>query len=192
MTRYRYPLPRAYRPRYPYKYRKGGTGADKGAGLVLGAIGAVLALGAGAGTVAAHHAPPHHTAPAPAVTAASPASGSETAFWVALLADLGAPANQANLGSLDSWLPHEEPWPSLAQWNPLDSTQPEPGSWVFNSVGVQNYPNAAEGAQADAATIDNGNYPLIVAAFRAGNGVCGSSFAGEFDLWSDDGYSEVC
>jgi hypothetical protein len=200
VTRYRYPLPRAYRrPRYPFRYRKSGSGSAPVVGI---AVGAVLALGAGTGTAVTvtHH---HHAAPARSVQAApahtapaAVADGSETAFWRAMLADMGAPATQANLYSLDEWLPHEEPWPSLAAWNPLDSILPEPGSWDFNSfdggLHVQSYPNAAEGAEADAATLANGNYPLIYAALRSGAGVCGTDFAAEFATWSGGGYYEVC
>jgi hypothetical protein len=163
--------------------RAGST--EKIAGLALGVI-----VAASAGGTAAAHSVSHPSAARSAGVRV--AGGSETAFWQALLADMGAPASQANLDSLDAWLPHEEPWPSLAAWNPLDSTQPEPGSWVFNSVGVQNYPDASEGAQADAVTLENGNYPMIVAALRSGSGVCGPSFAAEFSTWSGGGYTEVC
>lgn len=76
MTRYRYPLPRAYsRPRYPYRYRKAG---GSGAGIVaVVAIGAALTAGAGArAAVTTRHAAPPQTlqAPAPAVPASANAA----------------------------------------------------------------------------------------------------------------------
>lgn len=187
---------RPYRYRPPRRFRRGSGKRGGSREMIAGiAIAAVAIAGAGAKTVTVvrHHA----AAPRTTATQAAPVtSGSETAFWRALLADLGAPATQANLASLDAWLPHEEPWPSLAQWNPLDSILREPGSWDFNSFGdglhVQSYPDASEGAEADAATLANGNYPLIAAALRAGTGLCGYGFAAEFSTWSDGGYEEVC
>lgn len=130
----------------------------------------------------------HHMVPsADGVTVAS---GSESAFIRGVLADLGAPATSANMTSLASWLPHEG---TAAAYNPMASTLPEPGSTVFNSDGVQNYVSASQGAQATAATLANGRYPLIVAALRSGAGLCGDpSLAGEFLTWSGGGYSGVC
>lgn len=121
-------------------------------------------------------------------------SGSENAFIRATLADLGAPATQANITSLASWFPHEFPsWPPGAVNNPMASTMPAPGATVFNSVGVRNYVSATQGAKATAATLANGHYPGIVAALRSGRGLCGNpSLAGEFLTWSGNGYSGVC
>lgn len=184
MTAYRY-RPGRYRPRR----RSGNAGP-----IAVVAVAALAAATSGSHAIARHSAQEHS---AGVTAAAAPvASGSETAFWRALLADLGAPASPANLSGLDAWRPREQPWPSLAQWNPLDSILPMPGSWAFNTfdgdLHVQNYPTAAEGAQADALTLDGGNYPAIVAALRSGNGICGGGFASEFATWSGDGYTEVC
>lgn len=66
MTAYRYPLPRRYRIRYPYKFRKDGSGV-----LPVVIAGAVLLAGAGAGTKAVTHHAHHGTAPATANAAAS-------------------------------------------------------------------------------------------------------------------------
>lgn len=184
------------RYRYPYRLRRRSTSGEKIAGAALG-----LFLAASVGTRAAvsHHHPAARAATAKTVpaSAAPVASGSQTAFWRALLADLGAPDDQANLDGLDAWRPLEQPWPSLARWNPLDSILPMPGSWDYNTfdgdLHVQSYPTAAEGAEADALTLENGSYPLIVAALRAGTGLCGNpNLAAEFLTWSGDGYSGVC
>ncbi len=121
-------------------------------------------------------------------------SGSESAFIAAVLADLGAPATQANVSSLASWFPHEFPsWPPAAANNPMASTMPEPGAAVFNGAGVRNYVSATQGAQATAATLADGNYPRIVADLKSGRGLCGDpSLAAEFLIWSGGGYSGVC
>ena len=117
-------------------------------------------------------------------------SSSRTAFIRAVLADLGAPATSADINSLVAWLPHEN---TAAKNNPMASTLKEPGSTTFNYIGVQNYVTATQGAQATAATLNNGHYPRIVADLKSGRGLCGdSSLAGEFLTWSGNGYSAVC
>lgn len=151
----------------------------------------VLAVAAAVLYGAGHHAAGGQGATAGGVQVTS---GSESAFIRAVLADLGAPATQANISSLASWFPHEFPsWPPAAADNPMASTMPEPGATVFNSAGVRNYVSATQGAQATAATLADGRYPGIVAALRSGRGLCGDpSLAGEFLTWSGGGYSAVC
>lgn len=136
----------------------------------------------------------HSIVPSGGISTVSVASGSESAFIGAVLADLGAPATQANVASLASWFPHEfTTWPPPAQDNPMATKMREPGSWDYLSNGVQSFPDATVGAQATAATLDDGYYPGIVAALRSGRGLCGdTSLAGEFLTWSGGGYSAVC
>lgn len=153
---------------------------------------AVMALAnSGKHAAAAKH---HATSRAQTV---SVTSGSETAFIRAALADLGAPATQADMASMAAWERREYPsWPPGAQNNPWDSTLYEPGSWAFNTFGglhVWNYPTATEGAHATALTLEGGLYPLIVSALRSGAGLCGQpALAGEFRTWSGGGYSSAC
>ena len=190
MAAYRYP---AYRParrfRSPYRRRDGRAGAVMGI-----AIGAVLASGLGAKAVTVYHAARASGAPDSPAKAIAPAPG-EAGFFTAALADMGAPATAANLSSLAAWAAHEGCWGCVGGWNPLDTTLYEPGATNFNTfdgnLHVRNYLNAAEGAQATAATI--AGYPLITAALRSGAGLCGNpSLAGEFGSWSGDGYGGVC
>lgn len=178
------------RYRSPYRYGRRLRGRRGNGGKIAGAVlGVFLA-------VAAHR----HAAPRPAAgAAAAPAAdGGETAFITAVLADLGAPATAADITSLADWFPREWPaWPPGAASNPLDSILPAPGSTDFNTFGgglhVQNYPTAAEGAQATAETLEGGWYPRILAALRAGAGLCGDpNLAAEFSTWSGGGYQEVC
>lgn len=121
----------------------------------------------------------------------TPASGSEDAWITAFLASIGAPATTANRASLTAWIQHETPWPPVAANNPLNTTQPAPGATDYNSVGVKNYPSAAEGMGATKATIENGLYNDVLMALRGGNGLCGRSWAG-LSKWSGGGYSSVC
>lgn len=198
MTAYRYRARTRYRPsryrgRYPYRprrLRRPGGNAEKAIGALAGLL---LAGSLGAHAAASRHAP----ARAVTVTAAVPvAGGSEAAFTGAVLADLGAPDDQADAGSLAAWFLHEYPaWPPGAANNALDTTLPMPGSWNYNTfdgdLHVQAYPTASEGAQATALTLEGG-YPLIVSALRSGAGICGDGFASELGAWSGDGYQEVC
>ena len=185
--------------RYRYPYRLRGRGGNGGK-IAVAAAGVLLAAAFSTHAAAHRHAAAHKAGHAPVtVTAAAPVTtGSETAFITAVLADLGAPATAADITSLADWFPREWPhWPPGAANNPLDSILSAPGSTDFNTFGgglhVQNYPNAAEGAQATAQTLANGWYPQILAALRAGAGLCGNpNLAAEFDTWSGGGYQGVC
>jgi hypothetical protein len=138
----------------------------------------------------------HAATPASAGPGEAPVSGTgETAYIRAVLADLHAPDTDADVASVKEWVRHETPWPPVAANNPLDSTLPEPGATWFNTLPdglhVQNYPNAAEGAAATAATIANGRYPHILAGLTSGAGVCGTAAADDFATWSGT-YTSVC
>jgi hypothetical protein len=56
---------------------------------------------------------------------------------------------------------------SQALNNPLDTTEPWPGSTAYNSAGVRNYTDQADGLNASLATIMNGFYGGILASLRA-------------------------
>lgn len=123
---------------------------------------------------------------------APPANASKTAWIVAMLAALGAPPTPANISSLNNWIARETPWPPVSANNPLNTTQQESGSHSVNSVGVQAYPSAAVGITATVQTLENGRYPNIVRALRAGKGLAGSGpWNSELSTWSGGGYSSV-
>ena len=179
-----YVLPRRYR-RGRYLRRRGNSPA-----VPVVIIVAVLAAGASAKTVTAGH---RHS-PAPASPRRTSAGPGEAGFINAVLADLGAPATTANVSSLAAWGSREGCWGCVGANNQFDSTLYEPGATAFNTFGgglhVWNYPSAAVGAQATAATI--GGYPMITASLRSGAGLCGTSLTGEFLTWSGGGYGKVC
>lgn len=196
MTAYRYRPPARYR--YPYRLRRRNGNTEKIIGLAVG-----LALAA----ASTHAATAHHPASratdtdaaakaAPAVIHAAPvASGSETAFIAAVLADLDAPDTSSDQRSMADWAAREGCWGCVGANNGWDTTLAMPGSWNFNTfdgdLHVQSYPTASEGAQATALTLEGG-YPAIVSALRTGAGICGGSFASELGRWSGGGYEEVC
>jgi hypothetical protein len=140
---------------------------------------------------------PDPAAPASPVTVAAPGRG-EAGYIAAVLSAVGAPDTAANQRSMTDWGALEGCWGCTGRNNQWDTTKPEPGSTWFNTFysngvaqHVQNYPSAAEGVRATAATL-LGGYPVIVSALRAGSGICGSGFASELSTWSGGGYSEVC
>lgn len=88
-------------------------------------------------------------------------------YWFRdVLAGLDAPDTAHNELFLNVWQTYEQ---SGAQNNPLNTTQPWPGSSIFNSAGVRNYATTTDGANATVATIKNGRYDATVAALRTGD-----------------------
>lgn len=91
------------------------------------------------------------------------------------LAYLGDPQTPSNETFLESWVAKESGAGynglngSIA-YNPLNTTQPEPGSVGAGSQGnIASYPNWAEGIAGNATALDNGYYPAITAALKAGD-----------------------
>jgi cell wall-associated NlpC family hydrolase len=129
------------------------------------------------------------TAPASSSTASSsttiPATIHE--FAVAVLKLIHAPTSQANLAFFAAWAHREG---TTAGNNPLATSQNMPGSTSFNSVGVQNYPTPAVGAQATFKTLTNGNYNDIVDALRAGTASLTAHYPG-LSTWSGGGYDNL-
>lgn len=130
-----------------------------------------------------------------AAPVAGPASASERAWQIALLASFPAPPTAKNLHSLTAWRTRECPWDAnppdgaLYTHNPFNTTLNMPGATSINSVGVKKYPNAAVGLAATRKTLSG--YPQIMAAFRAGKGLCGTA-SSDLSRWSGGGYTSVC
>ena len=86
--------------------------------------------------------------------------------WAGLfLKTLGVPGCHENKVVLVAWQYAEF---TQAAWNPLATTHQMPGSTLFSSYGIQNYPSLGVGLQASKLTIDGGldryGYRAIVAA----------------------------
>lgn len=112
----------------------------------------------------------------------------------AILKGLGGPSSAANESSLANWFKREEPtFPPPCQYNPMATTENEPGATTFNSAGVKNYLSWNQGIDATVKTLDNGRYPAIVAALQKGIGLSGGTgaVASELLTWSGGGYSSV-
>ena len=92
-------------------------------------------------------------------------------LYQAILAKVGAPSSPNNVDILKLWQAGEG---SDAFNNPLDTTRGGyAGEIPYNTFGndehVWNYPDENTGAEATAATLEEGYYPAILAALRADN-----------------------
>ena len=94
-------------------------------------------------------------------------------WWAHILGGIHAPDDAVNQGNLNAWQACEG---ATAAYNPFNTTEPWPGATDYNSVGVKNYPSFLAGVSATIATLENGNYPGILAALRSSAGRAG--FAG--------------
>lgn len=99
-----------------------------------------------------------------------------------LLNAIGAPVTSENVSFLDKWANAEG---GSAAYNPMNTTQPEPGATNYNSVGVKEFGNAAQGIDATAKTLTNGYYPDILAGLKSGDPFAHitDSFKKELDIW---------
>ena len=122
-----------------------------------------------------------------------------TNFATALLNAIGAPLTNANVKSIVDWEALEGGnWKNTARFNPLNTTQAEPG---YSETGAQgnigSYTSWAQGLQATATTLDESMYSDIRAALMTGTGLGGKTLTGLHD-WSagpsapaDKGYWSV-
>ncbi len=174
MARVIYVDPRGRRVRPPRGAKPGSVGSKAGPliGIVAGLALASQAVGHG-------HLPLPHTAAgqAPAAIAAALPGGSgyTQASWAAALLKAGGwRSTGCNLGAVEAWETAEGGnWANNAAFNPLNTTQTEPGSRAVNVVGpgqgVQAYTSWRQGFAATITTLGNGHYGAILSALAAGN-----------------------
>ena len=103
------------------------------------------------------------------------------------------PETACNIGAVTAWEAAEGgEWDNTAAANPLDTTQPEPGSWPMNSVGVQAYPSWAEGLEANLTVITNGLYGGILSALAAGGNAQAVADAVAASPWGTEPFTPSC
>jgi len=117
----------------------------------------------------------------------------------AALAALGAPTTTANVQTMVDWFANEGTPHDLN--NPLNLQTPFGGSTVSTadsdpaSDGIQAYPVPADFVAAFPTEMNNGSYPAIVAAFKAGSGLEGAAasaeIAAELSIYSGGGYNSI-
>lgn len=92
-----------------------------------------------------------------------------TTWAQALLAKIGAPADDQNTQAVVAWETAEGGhWHNTATYNPLNTTQSEPGAYPINSAGVEAYTSWDQGLTATTATLQNGAYAPILSALATG------------------------
>ncbi len=108
-------------------------------------------------------------------------SNVDRSYYDQVLAGIGAPDSPNNLKYLVAWQLAEG---GTATNNAFNTTQGEPGSSDYNSVGVKNYPDAATGIRATIKTLLNGHYPHIVADLQAdADPMTTASELGDLSTW---------
>lgn len=113
-------------------------------------------------------------------------------FAKALLGSLGDPTTPANIASLVAWENREGGnWHNTAKYNPLNTTQAEPGySKTGRQGNIGSYTSWAQGVLATAQTLTNGRYNDIDAALKQGIGLGTKSYA-SLGVWSGGGYTSL-
>ena len=172
-----------YRPRYRTWYRPSHGTVPRP--VAIGAAVLVAAgMASGVGHVTHHH---HHHASA---VIAAPGGPGMRAWAQAFLADASLPGTACDRAAVLAWIGAEGSNP--AWHNPLDSTQPEPGSYAINSVGVQAYTSRQQGLAATVTTIRNGYYPDVLAALDAGQDAQAVADAVSASPWGTQPFTAQC
>lgn len=132
----------------------------------------------------------------PLSMAAVPASGSgsQQQWAQQFLAVIGEPQTACNEAAVTAWQEAEGGGPGGdgASYNNLNTTQPGPGDWSINSVGVKAYPSYQEGLQANATAITNGLYGGVLSALRAGDNAQAVADAVANSPWGTAPFSATC
>ena len=139
----------------------------------------------------------HGQTPPAAVTASTSIPGGNTytpSSWAAALLSAGGwPQTPCNLSAVTAWEQAEGGnWQNTARFNPLDTTQPEPGSSAMNSARVQAYPSWQAGFTATLATLGNGSYGPIRSALAAGTSAQAVADAVAASPWGTSGFQAAC
>jgi hypothetical protein len=154
----------------------------------------VIAVAAGLALAAAAHGTIPGAGGA-AVAASIPGGSAYTPHtWaVALLGAEHLPQTPCNVSALTAWESAEGGnWQNPASGNPLNTTLPEPGSHAINPAGVQAYLSWQEGFAATIATLNNGDYPGILAALRVGGNAQAVADAVGASPWGTGYFSASC
>lgn len=156
------------------------------------AVGVLLAVLA---SHSAHAGTGHRThAAAGMAIPGSPSGGYTPSSWAhAMLTTADLPHTRCNLAAVTSWERAEGGnWANTAKANPLNTTMPEPGSWVVNSDGVRAYPSWRTGLRATVATLRNGRYSGVLAALHAGHDAQAVADAVGSSPWGTGGFGASC
>jgi hypothetical protein len=144
-------------------------------------VGALLAVLGHGGTAGAHGAVPSGSSYSPASWAS------------ALLSAGGWPQTACNLAAIRAWEAAEGGnWENSAAANPLDTTQPEPGSSTMNSAGVRAYTSWQAGFAATLTTLGYPAYAGIRSALSAGDNAQAVADAVAGSPWGTVPFTATC
>jgi hypothetical protein len=131
----------------------------------------------------------------PQSVAAVPLGGPYTPdSWAsAFLAAIPEPRTACNMGAVEAWEDAEGgAWNDAAADNPLNTTQPERGSYPINGDNVQAFPSWGEGLQANVTVITNGRYGGILSALQAGTSAQAVADAVAASPWGTEQFQASC
>jgi hypothetical protein len=122
-----------------------------------------------------------------------PLAGGQQQWAQAFLSAAGEPQTPCNVAAVTAWEVAEGGGVTNdAAYNPLNTTEREPGSWPVNSIGVQAYPSYAEGLQANVTVIQNGLYGGILAALQQGGDAQAVADAVAASPWGTEPFTATC
>lgn len=127
--------------------------------------------------------------------AAVPLGGSYTpATWAqAFIAGTGEPETACNQAFVVAWEGAEGgAWNDSATDNPLNTSQPEPGSYPINSDNVQAFTSWAGGLRANETAIKNGLYQPVLSAMSAGDDAQACADAVANSPWGTSAFTANC
>lgn len=170
-----------------YRYRRRADARFTASAVLAGVLLAALA---------AHNRAGHAGAAIDAAAGMGVPSGSSytpRSWAAALLSSGGWPQSGCNLAAVTGWEAAEGGnWGNSARFNPLDTTQAEPGSWSINSVNVMAYPSWAGGFTATLSTLRNGRYSGILAALQSGDDAQAVADAVAASPWGTGPFNAGC
>jgi len=151
-----------------------------------------VAAGIGLAVLAGHHAttggPVSAREVIPDGSTYTPSSWAAALLWAG-----GWPRTSCNVNAVTAWEAAEGGhWANAARFNPLDTTQPEPGSWPVNGAGVQAYPSWAGGFRATLTTLASGRYGPILAALSGGDSAQAVAVAVAASPWGTAPFRAGC
>jgi hypothetical protein len=116
-----------------------------------------------------------------------------TSWAKALLKAGGWSQDSCNVNAIKGWESAEGGnWENSAHYNPLDTTQREPGSYSMNSVNVQAYVSWTQGFQATLTTLGYSAYGNIRSALAAGDSAQRVAEAVASSPWGTGPYAVIC
>ena len=116
-----------------------------------------------------------------------------TSWAKALLKAGGWSQDSCNVNAIKGWESAEGGnWENSAHYNPLDTTQREPGSYSMNSVDVQAYVSWQQGFQATLTTLGYSAYGGIRSALDAANSAQRVAEAVASSPWGTGPYAVIC